>query len=137
MYCHILRVRAIPTLESTDSMIEHNHARIHTKMTPFLAAGKINPIQLTHLKVESPPSSACRQFESAVPFFQCCSAMSCSNRTLETTCWQHSLVEPTSWLLRPPFRVLVTRVLAGILAFNDHLISHHGGFLYRGKTSPT
>jgi len=40
-----------------------------SRKTPFSAAGKINPIQLTYLKVKSPPSSAYIQFECAVPFF--------------------------------------------------------------------
>ena len=33
MYCHVLRVRAIPTLESTDSMIIRTHTHTHTPVT--------------------------------------------------------------------------------------------------------
>ena len=29
LYCHVLRVRAIPTLESTDSMIIRTHTHTH------------------------------------------------------------------------------------------------------------
>ena len=32
MYCHILRVRAIPTLESTDSMIKRTDNRVYFQM---------------------------------------------------------------------------------------------------------
>jgi len=40
MYCHILRVRAIPTLESTDSMIT-NTKLISTKFTLVLFAAEV------------------------------------------------------------------------------------------------
>ena len=50
MYCHILRVRAIPTLESTDSMIESTDSMICKYLDILPSNTMYSNIDRMHLK---------------------------------------------------------------------------------------
>ena len=68
MYCHILRVRAIPTLESTDSMIYTNRHGKHKvilgpagRVRSARPAGKKRLPSTSNSFVMNKPSKACQQ----------------------------------------------------------------------------